>query len=93
MAVLIHECCLDFGMPQGMITVLSSADLDKGAESFSKVWAPTRQIVTPYRYGDYENDDENREPRAQQLFRLAYTNRFLERNFFVNQELAASFMK
>jgi hypothetical protein len=30
-----------------MITVLSSADLDKGAESFSKVWAPTRQIVTP----------------------------------------------
>jgi hypothetical protein len=40
-----------------MITVLSSADLDKGAETFSEVWAPTRHIVNPYRYGDIENDD------------------------------------
>jgi len=34
MAVHIHEHCLDFCAPLGMITVLTSADLDKGAESF-----------------------------------------------------------
>jgi hypothetical protein len=35
----------------------------------------------------------NRAPRAQQLFQPACTNRFLEHNFFVSQELADSFMK
>lgn len=34
MAVHMLEHCLDFGVPPGMITVPSSADLDKGAESF-----------------------------------------------------------
>jgi hypothetical protein len=34
-------------VPPSMVIVLSSADLDKGAESFSEVLAPPRQIVTP----------------------------------------------